>query len=212
MIDLIGTRQKELLKALLRNKEGLTVEELSSSLGITRNAVRQHLAALEKVGLVKKSARRLSGGRPEQLYVLTDQGHDVFPRHYAWFAQMLIEMIELEAGEEGAGERLSAMGERVAAKLRANADSAENLDVKVQKLAVVMEELGYDVKPGTGSAAENIPVIEASNCVFHELAKKHPLVCKFDLALLSTFTDATIAHEECMARGGNVCRFRFESK
>ncbi|MCI0452981.1 MAG: hypothetical protein L0Z51_11440 [Candidatus Latescibacteria bacterium] len=43
-------------------------------------------------------------------------------------------------------------------------------------------------------------------------ARAHPEVCHFDLALLATFTDSKVAHEECMAKGGNVCRFKFTPK
>jgi len=48
--------------------------------------------------------------------------------------------------------------------------------------------------------------------VFHDLARKNPEVCQFDLALLSTFADSKVDHEECMAKGGNVCRFKFSPK
>src|SRR5215469_18601107 len=67
---------------LLRDKAGLTVEDLSQGLGITANAVRQHLTALERDGLVAKGETQSSGGRPEQLYELTAAGNELFPRHY----------------------------------------------------------------------------------------------------------------------------------
>lgn len=62
MIEILGDRQKQLLKLLLTNKSGLTVDELSKGLKITRNAVRQHLAALERDGLISPGATRPSGG------------------------------------------------------------------------------------------------------------------------------------------------------
>ena len=57
-----------------------------------------------------------------------------------------------------------------------------------------------------------MPVIEADNCVFHELAIKNPEICRFDLALMGAFTDSSVEHQECMARSGNVCRFKFTPK
>ena len=48
----MSERQKQLLKLLRGSKPGLSVEELSKALEITRNAVRQHLATLEVGGLV----------------------------------------------------------------------------------------------------------------------------------------------------------------
>jgi predicted ArsR family transcriptional regulator len=211
MTDMIGVRHREFLELLIKNKTGLTVDNFSKALGITRTAVRQHLATLEANTLVTKSITRPSGGRPEQLYVLTDKGSSSFPRQYSWFAQLLMAMLEQEAGQEGVGERLAAMGEKVAKQLRANGTPEESLPAKVQSLAVLMEQLGYRVNLNAPANIKGIPVIEADNCVFHDLASKHPQVCRFDLALLSTFTDSKVVHEACMVKGADVCRFRFDT-
>ena len=60
----MGERQKRLLKLLRGSKAGLSLDELSRVLEITRNAVRQHLASLEAAGLVSAGATRPSGGEP----------------------------------------------------------------------------------------------------------------------------------------------------
>ena len=209
MLDILGDRQKQLLELLLKNKSGLTVDELSKGLKITRNAVRQHLAALEGDRLIELGSTRPSGGRPQQLYALTEKGKEVFPRHYSWFAQLVIEAIKREHGAEGLRERLGEIGAGVAAQLRNQSPGLETREQKVEKLAVVMEQLGYNART---TAAGKAPVIEADNCVFHELAIKNPEICHFDLAMMGAFTDSKVDHQECMARGGNVCRFKFTGK
>lgn len=210
MLAILGIRQQELLKLLLRSKGGLTVVELSERLGITPNAVRQHLVALEKEGLLAPGESRPSGGRPEQLYVLTPAGKELFPRHYAWFAQLVVESIKQEAGTEAARERLGAMGAGVARQLIHQHPGPEDREQRVEKLAGIMGEMGYET--GKVDVESGEPVIEANNCVFHQLAMGDPDICAFDLALLSTFTDSTVEHQECMAKGGHVCRFRFLPK
>ena len=209
MLEILGVRQEELLRLLLKNKAGMTVDELSAQLTITRNAVRQHLAALENDGLVKKSVTRASGGRPEQLYVLTDKGNECFPRHYAWFAQLLLQSVQQESGAEGLSERLSTMGAQVGKQLRVQYPELVSRGEKTQKLSEVMDQLGYNARSAGGEKEE---VIEADNCVFHTLALMNPIICKFDLALLSAFTDSAVDHQECMAKGGNICRFKFNAK
>ena len=209
MLDILGTRQKELLKLLLKNKAGMTADELSAALAITRNAVRQHLASLENDGLLKKGITRASGGRPEQLYILTDKGNECFTRHYAWFAQLLVESLQQESGTEGVDTRLIEMGTRMGKQLSTQHPELTNRSEKVKKLSEIMGQLGYD----TGATDLDKPEkIEASNCVFHTLAYSNPHICKFDIALLSAFTDSGVDHEECMATGGNVCRFKFKAK
>ena len=209
MLEILGSRQKELLKLLLKNKTGMTADELSARLEITRNAVRQHLASMENDGLVKKGITRASGGRPEQLYILTEKGSECFPRHYAWFAQLLIESVQQDTGGEGLNERLSKMGELVSKQLRAQHPELVSRGEKIQKLTAVMEQLGYNAR---SSGSDKADVIEADNCVFHTLALSNPNICQFDLALISAFTDSTVEHQECMAKGGNICRFKFVTK
>ncbi len=204
MLAVLGNRRQEVLRLLLRTKSGLTVDELSRRLSITRNAVRQHLATLENDGLVAAGATRPTGGRPEQLYVLTDAGREFFPRQYSWFAQLVIESIKGEVGAEGLRRRLAALGAAVAKQLRAQHPGLKGRRGKIAKLAELMTQLGYNA-----SVTRSGSVVEADNCVFHDLAKRNPEVCQFDLALLSTFTDAKVEHAECMAKGGNVCRFKF---
>jgi predicted ArsR family transcriptional regulator len=210
MIELLGTRQKDLLTQLLKQKAGLTVDELSKRLEITRNAVRQHVTALENDGLIMRGDSRPSRGRPEQLYVLTAKGKEAFPRQYSWLAQLVIESVKLETGANRLRDRMGAMGSRVATQLRSQHPGLKTRQQKIQKLSDLMEQLGYNTSrvTATGSAS----VIEADNCVFHDLALKTPEVCEFDLAFLSTFTDSKVDHQECMAKGGNVCRFKFRPK
>lgn len=210
MLELLGSRQQALLKLLLKNKGGLTLDELSEHLKISRNAVRQHVSALENNGIVTEGVTRPSGGRPEQLYVLTDEGKEFFPRNYSWLAQLMVESITQESGAAGLRERLGAMGVGVAQQLLSQNSALKTREQKVEKLSEVMEELGYNTR--SFSANNDAPTIEADNCIFHNLAMKKPEICQFDLALLSTFTDSTVNHEECMAKGGNVCRFKFTAK
>jgi predicted ArsR family transcriptional regulator len=209
VLDMLGDRQAQLLRMLLKNKSGLTVDELALGLQITRNAVRQHLTALERDELVAPGPTRPSGGRPQQLFVLTRKGTELFPRHYSWFTQLVVESMKREHGLAGLRERLGAMGRGVAEQMRARHPELDTHEQKVERLAAVMSELGYEARASTRSG--EAPMIEADNCVFFELALKIPEICQFDLSLLGTFTDSSVEHEECMARGGNVCRFRFRA-
>lgn len=204
MLESPGNRQQQLLRLLLRNKRGLAVEAIGRGLEISRNAVRQHLAALERDGLVKRGASLPSGGRPEQLYVLTAKGLEQFPRQYSWLAEILLQ--ELASGHDGPDlkARLTGLGRKVAAsiagRLSGNPVSAERL----ASLAAVMNELGYDTAVSDGGLE-----IDAYNCVFHSLAARNADVCSFDLALLSACSGGEVEHRDCMVRGGGSCKFSF---
>lgn len=207
MLEMLGSRQKDLLVLLLKNKTGLTADEIAEQLGISRNAVRQHLTALENDRLLQRGETCATGGRPKQLYVLTDKGRECFPRHYSWFAELLVGSLVERAGSEGLSEQLSALGQQVGRQLTVQYAHLLTPGVdRARVLAGLMDELGYVARSSRSEAGE--PLIEADNCVFHALAERHPEVCAFDLALMGTFTGRDIEHQECMARDGKVCRFR----
>lgn len=206
MHEMFGARRKQLLRYLLRNKSGASIDELAGAIGVTRTAVRQHLASLMRDGFVAPGKVRGTGGRPQQLFVLTEEGKEAFPRHYSWFAQLLVEEITKEHGVAGLRRRLGSIASAVAAQSQWRPPPNASNREKVEAVAGMLDELGYDARMGKEAGS---PTIEADNCIFHELAMKHPDICHFDLALLSAYTGNKVELHECMARGGHVCRFRF---
>ncbi|SEO62780.1 metalloregulator ArsR/SmtB family transcription factor [Nitrosovibrio sp. Nv6] len=211
MLNTIGERQKQLLKLLRGTKPGMSVDELSKGLEITRNAVRQHLSSLEGAGLVTAGATRPSGGgRPQQLYILTERGQESFPRQYSWLAQLVVASVQREEGAENMGKRLAEIGAGIAQQIRGQYPGLNTQQEKIEKLAEVMDQLGYNAKNATLPGGES--VIEADNCVFHQMAVKDLEICHLDRGLMETFTDSKVEHHECMARGGDLCRFRFLPK
>ncbi|HNR21547.1 MAG TPA: HTH domain-containing protein [Steroidobacteraceae bacterium] len=207
MPDLFGDRRRRLLRHLLRNKAGASVDELAQALGVTRTAVRQHLAALTRDGLVAAGAERGTGGRPVRLHVLTEAGREVFPRRYSWFANLLVEAIAREHGASGLRTRLGRIAAAVVAQLPEPAGAGAGRRDKVEELSALMDQLGYDARRVRDVGG--VPTIEADNCVFHALAMQNTAVCHFDLALMTSYTGRKVELHECMAKGGKVCRFRF---
>jgi predicted ArsR family transcriptional regulator len=207
---MMGERQKQLLKLLRGSKAGLSVDELSKGLEITRNAVRQHLASLEVAGLVAAGATRPSGGgRPQQLYMLTELAKEMSPRQYSWLAQLVLASVQREEGATNMGKRMSEIGANVAHQIRSQYPGLITHQEKVEKLAEVMDQLGYNARNATLPGGE--AVIEADNCVFHSMAKKDLEICHLDRGLMETFTDSKVEQNECMARGGDVCRFKLKA-
>jgi predicted ArsR family transcriptional regulator len=204
-----ASTQDSILRLMLHNKGGITVEKLAEGSAVTRTAVRQHLAAMERNGLVTRGATRPTGGRPEHLYVLTEAGREHFPRQYSWFAELLLVSLEEQAGKDGAAEGLSAMGRSVGSGLRGRVSGAPGSAEQLKQIAGAMTELGYDASIKSDKSET---IIEAHNCVFHRLAEKNPDVCKFDLALLSEASGCRVEHRACMVRGGEACRFSFKKK
>lgn len=204
--ETIGNTRHLLLRQLLWKKTGLAVDALAQLLGITRNAVRQHLMSLERDGLLTKGSSQPSGGRPEQLFVLTAKGQELFPRKYSWFSELLLGQLAVQLGRDGLQTKLMEMGRSVGASMQPRLPATRDPAVRVAAVAELMTEIGYEATAGSDRDG---PVIEARNCVFHQLAEKCPEVCAFDIALLTACSGCRVEHSACMVRGEEVCRFRF---
>jgi len=200
-----GQRQQELLKALMFKKNGLTIDAMAQELGITRTAVQQHLSALENGGYIEKGSLVHTGGRPSQVYVLTKEGVDLFPKQYSWFSELLLHSLKAEFGNEALEARLVAIGRNLAENLKSKIAGMTPAQ-QVTEATNILCELGYEAKT-SHEKNESLPVINAHNCVYHHLAKDIEAVCKLDCSFLETLLDREIIHAQCIAKGGDTCQF-----
>lgn len=207
----LGHRQQDLLKTLLANPDGQTVDQLRQALAISRNAVIQHLQSLERLELVEQAMGRQSIGRPGKVYFLSPAGRELFPRHYSLFSNLLLRGLRDKYGDEGLQDFLHELGNDMARQFKDRVDARAGLEEKIGEVSLIMQELGYETAAATGSEGDEREsgTIIASNCVFHKLAQECPAVCQLDLALMETLVGAPVRHEECMVRGGGCCKFRF---
>lgn len=203
-----GATQKQMLMLLLEHKDGITVDKFVDHFGISRTAVNQHLTALERDSYVKVGWQQKTGGRPRNVYVLTDEGVNLFPKQYSWFSNLLLQMLESEFGPERMGTYLHRLGVSMAQDALSRVEGQRPAD-KVPEVVRIMNETGFDARVIPSQGDETIPRIECKNCVYHDLARDHPQVCQFDLGILSTLMDLEVEHQDCMVRGGTACRFRF---
>lgn len=209
-LDFFGERQQELLRLLLLERNGLTVDELVARLEITRTAVNQHLRSLVEEDYVAKGRLRESRGRPSHSYLITSKGMDLFAKQYLWFSSLILEKLRLDGGPEKLRAAMREMAKTVAGPYREEM-KGKPPGKRIEAVGKLLMELGYEAKV-LEDGAGRLPVIQAHNCVYHSLAAEHPEVCDFDLQLLEDLSGAAVHHDECMVRGGSCCRFRFEGK
>jgi predicted ArsR family transcriptional regulator len=202
----LGTTQQKLLRTLLMAPQGATVEALCSALGITHNAVRQHLSALTAAGWVGRGNARPSGGRPQARFLLLPAGRELFPRNYGLIATSMLEQLYASIGKAGVQSLLARMGRELGAAAATRIDPGDT-DATAVALAEQLDALGYEA---TTVQRDGEIQVEAYNCVFHTIARTHPDVCRFDLAFMEAATGHPVQHMECLLRGGHACRFRIK--
>ncbi len=206
MTDKIKSRQQQILNLLLENKAGLSIDEIATALNISRNAVQQHFTVLERDGYIQMGVLNKTAGRPVRSYVLTQAGINSFPKQYAWFSELMLSDLKNEMGSEAFQRYMHRLGKHLSESLLSRF-KGKNTDERIEELLNIMDELGFKTCKVTDSHSHDRS-IEASNCIYHDLAQQHEEICEFDRTLLSSLLDRTIEHTECMAKGGAVCRFK----
>jgi predicted ArsR family transcriptional regulator len=200
MLHVVGGRRQDILRLLLEQKDGMSIDEIAEALPLTRSAARDHIRSLERDDLVSGALSPVpTGGRPGVNYTLTPQGHALFPKNYDGIARLLLATLVTRLGQAEAEKELKALGRQLAAQVKPRVGSGSLKD-KAVKIAAIMEELGF-------SASASGDTIEAQNCIYHEMAQADPTICTIDLALIGELSEAKVDHKACMARGDASCRF-----
>lgn len=173
-----------------------TVEELASVLGLTDNAIRSHLASLERDGLIRQvGVRRGQGvGKPATLYELDPGAEPLLSRAYApVLGALLDELAEQLPGAraedvmEGAGRRLaSIVGRAPAGDLHTRVAAAAALLTSLGGLADVERKEGALVIRGSGG------------CPLSAATARHPGLCRAVEVLLTEYIGAPV--KECCDR------------
>ncbi len=202
----LSQRQQALLRHLLDSDHGLTLDQLGKLLEISRNAVTQHIAVLEKLNCIESRMLPSEGGRPSRAYTLTDAGMAMFPKQYALFSTVLLNAISEKIEGAELEKLLMTIGHNLAAPFKDRVNTSSD---KILEVTKIMEELGYEARSSLVSPSTEII---AKNCVFHDLAIENNTVCELDRSLISSLLDSKVEQQECMVKGGQSCRFCISKK
>ena len=189
--------------ALLR-RGARTVEELARALQLTDNAVRNHLATLERDGLVRQDGvRRGPGaGKPAVLYDMHPGAEPLFSRAYAPVLSTVMDVLVEELPVDRADALLREVGRRLGRGLGAGA--AGDLDDRLRTAAAVLRALGGDVElvQADGGALR----LQGHGCPLSATVARRPEVCRAVEAMVSEIAGAPV-RERCAHGARPQCCF-----
>lgn len=194
-IDRLLSTTRGRVLALLRRKPR-TVGELAEALDVTDNAVRSHLSALERDGMVETlSVRRQGVGKPARVYRLVPEAEEFFPKGYAAVLAAVLDELEAREGKSGAERLLREAGRRAGsgAGPREVSEAASGA-AAVEAALEVLDELGAAVAPR--SRQDGSVVLEGHGCPLSAVVGRHPALCGLVESLLEEVTGAEV-EERC---------------
>jgi predicted ArsR family transcriptional regulator len=192
--------------ALLRRGR-MTTDEIAGALGLTDNAIRAHLATLERDGLVQTEGERREGriGKPATVYAVSPDGDTLFSTAYIPLLTSLLSAL----GDRLPAKELSELLEDVGARLAAGvAHPSGELAQRIGAAVNLLNQLG-----GLSSVEEvdqgQHYVIQSRGCPLGLAVSERPEVCEAIVTLLSKLTGAEV-RSCCERRGRPSCCFEVQ--
>jgi predicted ArsR family transcriptional regulator len=165
----------------------MTVDEMAGALGLSGNAVRPHLAVLERDGLVQQGETRRGPSKPARTYLITAEAELLFSRAYVPVLTQLLHVLderldpqEFDRIMRDVGRRLMADRPRPNGDLRQRAEAASELLNDLGGLARVEEHDGGFLIRGYG-------------CPLSAATQRHPEACNAVESLLSEFAGIPVS-------------------
>ena len=183
---------RERIVNLLR-RSSLTANEIARQLGLTHNAVRDHLAALLREGIVQEGGRQRGVSRPAVVYEIVPDAEAVFSKAYIPFVAHLLRILRERLPQRELDDIMHLVGQRFAAEWpRLRGD----LPQRVEAASLLLEDLGAlnAVEKSNGGL-----IIRGYGCLLSAAVHGRPEVCRAMESLLTELLEAPV--RECCERG-----------
>lgn len=114
-------------------------------------------------------------------------------------------------GEKETANMVKGLATKVYKSMETRFTQKSSFLARLTELSKVLNELGYRARIKQSDLRKGA-IIEATNCVYHSVAKDHPELCKFDISFIEKSTNTNVVLESCIAKGGATCRFCLTKK
>lgn len=205
-------KTRRAITKLLKTEGPIDSAQLAQKLGLTAMAVRQHLYALQREGLVTSEERPVPIGRPAKFWRLTREADHLFPEAYAELSVALIDSVKDAFGDEGLERVLTSRCARQRVDYGKRIKLQDSLARKLAELAQVRTEEGYMAevrKEDDGSF-----LLVENHCPICAAANACQGFCSTELDLFRSVLGSGVSVEraEHIIKGDNRCVYRVKSE
>src|SRR4029450_10462967 len=189
---------------LLRTRER-TVNELAAELRLTDNAVRAHLASLERDRLVSQSGLKPGVRKPHTTYALGAEAEQLFPKAYGRVVSLLMSIFSRQIGPSNLRAGMRAAG-RAVAQEHLRELKGKTRQQRIDAALRILNELG-----GTATLREEAGkhFIHGNDCPIAAATANHPEACLLAESLLAEIIGAPVK-ENFVSGPAPSCRFELK--
>jgi predicted ArsR family transcriptional regulator len=185
------------------------VKAIARFLQVTAMAVRHHLTALEKAGLVTTTQERRGVGRPRYVYSLTVSADAFFPKEYGMLASNFICAIAELDGETKVARIFEQMKKAAVARYSPRM-RGKPLRRRVAEITKIMTAAGYMAE--WEQLDHRTFQITEHNCAIAGVAQQCQHACVCELSMFQELLQATVGRQEHIVAGDPCCRYIVQSR
>jgi predicted ArsR family transcriptional regulator len=182
-----------------------TVTELAAALDLTDNAIRAHLATLERDGLVHQSGERSGFRKPHFSYELTAEADELFPKAYAPILDDLLAVLKGRFGNQKIKAALQEVGRHLAAP--EIPDNAMPLKSRLEAAIKAIENLGGQARVMRKNGKT---LIRGTGCPLAAVTANHVEVCAMLETLLAQIIGLPV-RQACERKSSPQCCFEVQA-
>jgi predicted ArsR family transcriptional regulator len=201
-----------------------TSAEIADKLNIQRSAIRAHLEALQIEKIVTSQFKVNGLGRPKKIYMLTENGREMFTRRYDLILSLLIRRLTETEGQEHSRKTIENIADCLANDVSYEIEKDKDKGSPKSKnslkiLNAFSNRLGF--MSSINEHDENNFSIISRNCILHKIASDHQDIICHSLhdriireSLNKSHPNVKVELKSCIALGNNICEHlvKYESK
>lgn len=208
MADLPDTKRR--IVERLKRVESATATDLAAEFGLTDTALRQHLDALEEVGMVSRSMAEPAGrGRPPVHWQLAPAATEAFPDRHGELTVDLLGSVRATLGQRALDRVIAARSDRQVATYEQSLAGSTKLGERLQRLADVRSEEGYLAE---ARADDGAYLLIEHHCPIRDAAMACGALCTAELDVFQRVLGPTVkvTRVQHVLAGDRRCAYRVE--
>ncbi len=187
---------------LLRESGGCTLNDLRRLTRLSRSVLRQHLARLQRDGIVETRLERRPSGRPPLVYRLTPQAGLASPETYVTFLQALVAALRAHGQE-----RIEELFQQIADQVGARYPEIRSLPDVEARLEAARRLIFRDVDATEVRRTEDGYEFSLYTCPLAPVAMEFRDLCCVTRSLLRGLVGEEVTQSEWIIRGDPRCTF-----
>jgi predicted ArsR family transcriptional regulator len=192
--------------SLLRTDDR-TVDELATELRLTDNAVRAHLATLERDGMVARSGSRAGFRKPHATYALTLGAENVFSKSYGAVLDLVLQVVGRKVSPPAFRKAMREVGRKMAAEKTASF-AGKTRPQRLRAALQVLHNLGGAPRLERSAGQQ---IIRSRSCPLAAATAEHPEACLIAESMLTQIVGVPVK-QHCRRGPNPACCFQIQSE